>query len=149
MHSKANKADEEQITPTSTDDYHTCKLPEEKQLHIVLRKISTTFSIEQIRDEFQQKGFHPENIFRMTMKPNRRPMPLVLTLIPKSEAHTFQLTNLLHLSIKVDSLTNKTRINQCRNCQKRGHGQSMCKATQRCLKCAANHHTHKAARSAS
>lgn len=155
-YSKARQADDGiKITPTSTEDYrkiirffdeekipyHTYKLPEEKQLHIVLRGIPITFSIEEIKDELQQKGFHPENIFRMTMQPNRRPIPLVLALIPKSESHIFELTNLLHLSIKVESLKNKTRINQCRNCQKHGHGQSMCKATPKCLKCAANHHT--------
>lgn len=155
-YTRARQADDGiKITPTKTEDYrniirfldeqhlpyHTYKLPEEKELHVVLRGIPTTFTIDEIKEDLQQLGFHPTNIFRMTMQPNRRPIPLVLVLIPKTETNIFQLTHLLHLSIKVESLKNKTRINQCRNCQKHGHGQSTCKALPKCLKCAGDHHT--------
>lgn len=43
--------------------------------------------------------------------------------------------------VKAESLRNKVRNNQCRNCQLFGHKQSKCTATPKCLKCASNHHT--------
>lgn len=137
------------VSPATPDEYsdeqkfpyHIFTLSGNKQLHIVLRGIPTNFSTEEIKEELTQKCFHPKNLFRMNMQPNRNPIHLVLVLIPKSEDHIFKPTNLLNLSIKVESLKNRSRINHCKKCQQHGHGQSTCKAVPKCLKCAESHHT--------
>lgn len=142
------------ITPSRVEDYrkiiryldnnnfpyHTYQLPEEKNLHIVIRGVPTNYSNDEIKAELQNKGFNPITTFRMTNR-NKQPTPLALALIPRNEGHIYKLTNIFGLSVKIESLKNNTKNNQCRNCQLFGHGQTHCKAPPRCLKCGSNHHT--------
>lgn len=67
-------------------------------------------------------------------------MPLILVLLPKDEKRIFQSTNFFGLRIRIESFKNQTRHNQCRNCQKFGHGQQLCRAPPKCLKCGKDHH---------
>lgn len=77
----------------------------------------------------------------MKLGKKRREIPLILALIPKFENHIFNIRSLPHLSIRVKSLKNRTKINQCHNCQQFGHGQSNCHAPPKCVKCSGDHHT--------
>lgn len=47
--------------------------------------------------------------------------------------------NIFRLSVRIESQKNNTRINQCRNCQEYGHGQTMYKAPPKCVKCGEGH----------
>lgn len=73
--------------------------------------------------KLQQISFNPESRYRMT-KPNKTPMPF----IPKNERQMLGITNLLGqmgLKVIIESTSNKTKYNQCRNWQRYGHGQSV------------------------
>lgn len=121
--------------------FHSFHLPEEKKLHIVLRGIPTNFPPEEVKAELEELGFHPSAIYRVNMSPNRRPIPLVLVILPKAEKEIIDTRHILGLEIKVESLKNKNRVSECRNCQKFGHRQAKCTAPPVCMKCAEPHHT--------
>lgn len=163
LHLKKNKISYERaksteegikIHPTTADDYrkiikhldekkypyHTFQLPQDKHLHVVIRGIPTSYTPEEVKEELEHQNYHPQAVFRMT-KRDKQPIPLILTLIPKTEHHIFQITNIFGLSVRMESLKNTSKQNQCRNCQKFGHGQQMCKAAPKCLKCGEDHHT--------
>lgn len=143
------------IHPTTATDYrklvrlleeksfpfHTYQLPQDKQLHVVIRGIPLDATIEELESELKEKGFHPTKVIRMKMDKERRPITLILVLLPKQENAIYNMTNILGLSIKIESLRNKTTTNQCYNCQQFGHGQANCRAPPKCLKCANDHHT--------
>lgn len=143
------------INPSTSDDYrkiikyleqnnlpfHTYQLPEEKHLHVVLRGIPTDISTEEVKEELTTMGFHPKEVYRMKMNKERKPIPLILLLIPKNENEIFNISKVMGLSIRVESLKNKSKTNQCHNCQQYGHGQSNCRAPPKCLQCAGDHHT--------
>lgn len=143
------------IRPTTVDDfrkivhimdeqqlpYHTYQLPEEKQLHIVLRGIPTCIPTEDIKANLQNKGFHVEGIHRMRNQKTTVPVPLVLVLLPRKDKDIFNVSELLNLIITVETQHAKTNISQCHNCQRFGHAQSRCNAPPKCVKCGKEHHT--------
>lgn len=81
--------------------FYTFHLPEEKHLHIVIRGNPINFSPKDVKNELEDTGFHPTAMYRMNMPPNRRPISLVLVLLPGIEIEIFQVNHILGLEIKV------------------------------------------------
>ena len=120
--------------------FHTFTLPGDKKLHVVIRGVLETWSVEKITEE-SAMGFHPEKIIRWTHK-DKRPMPIVLCILPKNEKHIYDLNFIDRIKVKVEAQKNKSSNNQCHRCQLFGHAQSRCTATPKCVKCAQSHFTH-------
>lgn len=95
--------------------YHTFGLPEDKLLHVVFRNIPVEIDTKIIKNDLINKGFHPENVFRMKNKA-KNPIPLVLVKLPKNEKFIIQLTDVSRLITKVETLINKTGTGQCFRC---------------------------------
>lgn len=107
--------------------YYSYQLPEEKQLHVVIRGIPSIVDVKDAEEELKIKNFHPFAVFRMK-NIQKQPIPLLLVLVPKREENIY-LNN------------NPTKSVQCRNCQQYGHSETKCCPLPKCLKCAGPHHT--------
>ncbi|GJQ76684.1 hypothetical protein Trydic_g5205, partial [Trypoxylus dichotomus] len=57
--------------------FHSYQLTEEKPLKIVLRGLPEEISDEEIQEDLAQQGFATATVKRMTVGPNKRPIPLV------------------------------------------------------------------------
>lgn len=121
--------------------YHTYQLPSEKLLHIVIKGIPESTPAEEIHEDLELKGFHPEAVKKMFRRKDKTPLPMMLVALPKEEKSIYQLTHIFHLKISVESQKHRTEVGQCHRCQKFGHAQSRCKASPKCAKCAGDHIT--------
>jgi hypothetical protein len=69
------------------------------------------------------------------------PLPLFLVTLRRTtkSQDLFKLSNLCHISIKVESYKCQDALTQCYNCQKFGHVWANCKQPPRCLWCGGGH----------
>lgn len=118
--------------------FHSFRLQEEKELHVVIRGVLETWSEEKVRVDLEALGYTPSRVIRWNNK-SGEPMPLVLIILPKTQTKIFDLTKLDTLSVKVESHRTKSRETQCHRCQLYGHSQYKCRAPPKCLKCAQAH----------
>ncbi|GJQ76586.1 hypothetical protein Trydic_g12288 [Trypoxylus dichotomus] len=107
--------------------FHSYQLTEEKPLKIVLRGLPEEISDEEIQEDLAQQGFTTATVKRMTVGPNKRPIPLVFVQLTKNDQ-----------SKKIFDIHTVT---QCHRCQLYGHGQRNCHAAAVCVKCAGPHQT--------
>jgi hypothetical protein len=68
-------------------------------------------------------------------------LPLFFVTLPitTESQDLFKLSNLCHISIKVESYKSKNALTQCYNCQNFGHFCANCKRPHRCLWCVGSH----------
>ncbi|GJQ79066.1 hypothetical protein Trydic_g18471, partial [Trypoxylus dichotomus] len=124
--------------------FHSYQLTEEKPLKIVLRGLPEEISDEEIQEDLAQQGFATATVKRMTVGPNKRPIPLVFVQLTKNEQSKkiFDLRQVCGLYVRVESkLIKKDTVTQCHRCQLYGHGQRNCHAAAVCVKCAGPHQT--------
>nr|CAI5817872.1 unnamed protein product [Callosobruchus analis] len=123
--------------------YHTFPLPEERNLHVILRGIPTHVDDDSFKKELTQAGFPPVHVVRLK-KRGGVPMPLYCAVLPKNETANdiFSLKTLFHLDISVEVQKSTGLIGQCHRCQRYGHAQSYCTANPKCVRCAGEHMTH-------
>nr|CAI5869177.1 unnamed protein product [Callosobruchus analis] len=123
--------------------YHTFPLPEERNLHVILRGIPTHVDDDTFKKELTQAGFPPVHVVRLK-KRGGVPMPLYCAVLPKNETANdiFSLKTLFHLDISVEVQKSTGLIGQCHRCQRYGHAQSYCTANPKCVRCAGEHMTH-------
>lgn len=121
--------------------HHTYQLPEEKNLHVILRGIPEPVSSEDIKDELEANGFLPIRVHRLTRFKDKHPLPLVSVVLPRDQKHIFQLESLLYVKITVETQRKRPGMSQCHRCQLFGHSQNYCTAPPRCVKCAGTHQT--------
>lgn len=121
--------------------YHTYQLPSEKQLHVVIKGIPEPIETEEIKNDLESKGFHPENIIRMRSRRDKRPLHMVLATLPRSEKEIYKIKEVLSLIVTVEEQRNTERYGQCHRCQRFGHSQNRCTADPKCVKCAGSHLT--------
>ncbi|GJQ87994.1 hypothetical protein Trydic_g12920 [Trypoxylus dichotomus] len=124
--------------------FHSYQLTEEKPLKIVLRGLPEEISDEEIREYLAQQGFATATVKRMTVGPNKRPIPLVFVQLTKNEQSKkiFDMRQVCGLYVRVESKQiKKNTVTQCHRCQLYGHGQRNCHAAAVCVKCAGPHQT--------
>lgn len=119
--------------------YYTHKLPEDKNLKIVLRGVPVEISEEEIIQDLHFQNITPIKVIRMTKTAQKVPMPLVLVLVPQEMRRLYDISSICGLSIKVEPLINTLKAGQCHRCQLYGHGQSQCTAPFVCVKCGQEH----------
>ncbi|CAH1998584.1 unnamed protein product [Acanthoscelides obtectus] len=145
------------IVPKTVDDYrkiidifndhnfppHTFALPEERNIHAIIRGVPIHFLDSEIKHEIESLGYSPLDLVRLKKK-GGVPMPLVCEVLPKSESNKqiFNESILFGLSVAVETQKNTGMIGQYHSCQRYGHAQSYCTAKPRCVKCAQEHFTH-------
>lgn len=127
-----------EILEKSNTPFHSFRLQEEKELHVVIRGVLETWSVEKVQADLESLGFTPTRVIRWNFK-SGDPMPLVLCILPKSQSHIFDMTKLDTISVRVESHRTKTKETQCHRCQLYGHSQYKCRAPPKCLKCAGAH----------
>nr|XP_023021795.1 uncharacterized protein LOC111510150 [Leptinotarsa decemlineata] len=142
------------VQPVTPDDYrrlsrllvteniphHTYSLPEDRQIRAVFRGVPEHFTIDDIREELESKGFDLTSVTRM--KRAGKPMPMVLALVNRDQKNIFEVTDLLSVKVQVEPQHPKTSVGQCHRCQRFGHCQRNCMAVPICVKCAGRHLTN-------
>jgi hypothetical protein len=100
-----------------------------------------------IAEELVDLGFEVISVRQMSIA-RRSPegttsitLPLFLVTLPRTtkSQDSFKLSNLCHISIKVESYKSQNTLTQCYNCQKFGHVWANCKQPPCCLWCGGSH----------
>lgn len=125
-------------------EFHSYQLTEDKPLKVVLRGIPETIKPEEIQQDLHDQGFNILQCSRMTVgdTANRRDTPLIFISLPRTEASAeiYKIQHVCGLCITVENKTVKKEFaTQCHRCQLYGHGQRLCRAEPRCVKCAEKH----------
>lgn len=120
--------------------YYTFTPPDEKTLRVVLRGVPEHYTEDEIKTDLETKGHQPEKVVRFKNK-DKRPIPLVLVILPRDDKQIYKLRYVKQFAITVESQKPKSSIGQCHRCQLFGHAQSRCTAPPKCVKCAGNHIT--------
>lgn len=118
--------------------FFTYTTQDEAKLRVVLRGIPEHYTGQEIKEDLEDQGFHPENVFRMHK--NNKPIPLMLAILPREEKEIFNIRSVKQFIIKVEAQRPRASIGQCHRCQRFGHAQRNCTLPPRCVKCAENHH---------
>lgn len=125
--------------------YHTYRLPADKNLKIVLKRIPIDTECSEIQTALTGEGFTVLNVTQMSSRRDgeRVILPLFLITLPRTDKskEIFSLCYLMSLRIKVESYKGRKGPSQCHRCQQFFHGQSSCKRDPRCVKCAGPHLT--------
>lgn len=117
--------------------FYTFTTKDEAKLRVVIRGIPEHYTQEEIKEDLELQGFHPEAVFRM--KNDKRPLPLVLAILPRDEKEIFNIKSVKHFIVRTETQRLRSSVNQCHRCQRFGHSQRNCTLTPRCVKCAENH----------
>jgi hypothetical protein len=136
---------------TNNLSYYTIYPKSEKPIKAVIRHLPVNTPAEDIAEGLVDLGFDvisvkqvstarwsPEGIANITL-------PLLIVTLPRTAKtqDLFKLSNLCHISIKVESYKSQNTLTQCYNCQKFGHVWANCKQPARCLCCGGGHlHRH-------
>lgn len=115
-------------------------------MHIILRGVLETLSEAEIKADLEEKNFSPNKVIRWHYR-SGDPMPMVLVLLPKTDKAIFQLKEIMHNVVKVETQKSKHMATQCHNCQLYGHAALNCKANPRCVKCGEDHHWSRCSKS--
>nr|CAH7754304.1 unnamed protein product [Callosobruchus chinensis] len=108
--------------------HHTFPCPL-RETSTLLSEIPVSTTEQEIKEELEQKGYV---VTTYSPKAQRwHAMPLVVVILPKTEKfqQVFNEHELLGLSIRVEAQKNSRLIGQCHRCQKYGHAQSYCTAS--------------------
>lgn len=120
--------------------YCTFPPPDEKTLRVVIRGVPEHYSEEEIKLDLEFKGHQSEKVVRFK-NAEKKPIPLVLVIIPRHDKEIYKLRYVKQFAITVEPQSPKTNIGQCHRCQLFGHAQSRCTATLKCVRCAGSHIT--------
>lgn len=134
------------LLDTNGEQYHTYQLPEDKHMHVIFRGILETLTEAEIKEDLEEKNFSPYKIIRWHYR-SGDPMPMVLALLPKSDKAIFQIKEIKHNVVRVETQRSKQMATQCHNCQLYGHASLNCKADPKCVKCGEDHHWSKCSKS--
>lgn len=111
-------------------------------LHVVIRGIPAEIAEEYAKENLEKEGYYPDTVKRMKSGRDKKPLPLMLVKLSKSEKSIYQITNIVNLKITVETLRQQPRLAQCYRCQKFGHACTRCTAVPKCVKCAGNHFSY-------
>lgn len=78
-------------------DYYTLSMKDEAELRVVIKRILEHYKEEDIKEDLEEQGFHPEDLYRI--KTERRPLPLVLAILPRDEKEIFTIKAVKHFLV--------------------------------------------------
>lgn len=89
--------------------YYTFTPPDEKTLRVVLRGVREHYTEETITEDLKTQGLHPEKVARLKNS-DKKPIPLVLVILPREEKEVYKLKYVKHLPIMVEAQKPKATI---------------------------------------
>lgn len=126
-------------------EYYMCRLKSERELKVVLRKVSHDFGEDDILKELTENhGCEPNKVIRL-FKNKTTPMPLVLIVLPNNPENAKLvrkpcLDNFCHIcGITVEKYRGSKLPVQCFSCRF-FHFSIKCTMSPGCVKCGTNHH---------
>lgn len=66
--------------------YHSYQLPSEKLLHVVIKGIPEPTPAEDVKEDLEFQGFHPDQVKKMYRRKDRRPLPAAKIIQRTTEA---------------------------------------------------------------
>lgn len=126
-----------------TIQIHSYQLKSERAFIVYIRGLPRTMDPSKITAALQELGYNPRRTVNVQRKENDQllPRPLFrIELEPNADnPKIYELTNLLHVRITVESFKPRSEPPHCRNCQRVGHTKLYCLRTPRCIKCGGEH----------
>jgi hypothetical protein len=123
--------------------FYTFYLKSERPIRAVTRHLPINTPAKDIAEGLVDLGFEIISVKQVSTT-RRSPkgttpttLPLFLITLPRmtKSQDLFKLSNVCHISIKVESYKSQNALTQCYNCQKFGHVRINCKQPPRCLWC--------------
>ena len=119
-----------------------------KLLHIVLKGLPVNVEALNLKQELEQLQFTIEHVRQITVADTttdgilfRRPVPIWVITLPNTEhsRNIFNLRDINHHTIKIESYKPNPRVTQCHRCQDFGHTSRRCNLKIQCVKCGQDH----------
>lgn len=131
---------------TADLQFFTFPRPDQKLRKLVIRGLSATVQLEDIKEDLTSQGFRFVDIRQLFHRPvngERRPMPLfVVATMATDSGRDNSLANverICHHRVSIEKYRGPQGPRQCYNCQAYGHSSSFCNLPPACFKCARTH----------
>lgn len=129
--------------------YHTYQIKSERCYRIVVRGLPASTDCDDIKKAIEEKNHSVAsvvNVYKKSIVNDEKIIkyfPLFyVDLMPKeNNKEVFEIKDLLHCKITIESPKKVNGIPQCTNCQQLGHTKNFCNREAKCVKCAGDHHT--------
>lgn len=123
-------------------EFHTFFLRDEKKINAVIKGISSKIPLEDIKNDLLDRGYTPEEMYRLKTGPNKKEGSFIKILLPMSQRSIYTEKCIAKIAVEIEPQQshNKDHVNQCHRCQRFGHTQTNCHANPRCVKCTGDHH---------
>ena len=139
---------QECAVPTGKDSFgqlqlHSYQLKEDRAFVVFLRGLPSTMKTDEIKEALLELKYNPRNVYNVPKKIDGilQPRPLFRIELEPAETNSsiYDLTNLLHVRIKVEPPKPRRDPSHCSNCQRLGHTKHYCLRLPRCIKCGAEY----------
>jgi len=125
--------------------YHSFKTGVEQTLKVVLRGVPADVGATVVQDELLELGFGVKSVFQYSHVIDGAKVKIPVYFVELENTPTnkniYNMTDFIHLKIRVDTFKKSKQPTQCHRCQKFGHAQSGCTNPAVCVKCAGGHLT--------
>ncbi|KAG5862503.1 hypothetical protein JTB14_036202 [Gonioctena quinquepunctata] len=108
------------------------------EIRAIFKGVAEEFSIEDITNDLNNKGFHPRVVARFKNR-DGKPMPIILCIVPDEDQDIVNIKTIMEINVKFERQKRKVRVSQCYNCQKFGHTAHTCSLPPRCRHCSGQH----------
>ncbi|GBM98219.1 hypothetical protein AVEN_250143-1 [Araneus ventricosus] len=123
-------------------DFYVILPSNERPVKIVIKGVPPHTPITLIKTALENKNFNPHKIVNLTQQRSKKPLPMFLVEVDKSQAEQlFQIRSLLNLKVTIENFKKRPGFTQCWKCNYFHHSSNNCESKARCLKCGKNHRT--------
>lgn len=129
-------------------EFYSHEPREAKLLQIVVKRLPTSVDSQTLREELEKLNFSIQHVRQMSAPHQqsdgthtRRPLPVWVVTLPNNELSQtiYQLKDINHHLVKIESYKSTPHIIQCHKCQGFGHTSKRCNIETHCVKCGQNH----------
>lgn len=122
---------------------HSYQLKSERAFIMYIRGMPRTMDPNEILIALKEVGYTPRRVVNVQRKEDgqliSRPLFRVELEPDPINPNIYELTNLLHVRITVESFKPRAGPPHCRRCQQIGHTKQYCLRNPRCIKCGGDH----------
>lgn len=86
------------------EEFHSYQLPEDRQIHAVIRGLPVEIELEEVKAELEEKGFRIGTLTRLKRGTERTVMPLILVKVSPDQKRIYEITDLCSMRIKMEPL---------------------------------------------
>lgn len=129
-------------------EFYSHEPRETKLLQIVVKRLPTSVDSQTLKEELEKLNFTIQHVRQMTAPHQqsdgtytRRNLPVWVVTLPNNELSQtiYQLKDINHHLVKIESYKSTPHIIQCHKCQGFGHTSKRCNIETHCVKCGQNH----------